>query len=403
MKNKLIKANDKTNGLSSKETRKIVTPYAFHVSPELFGTPLARPMRRAFAMSIDLLLIAMLTQVSSLLLAGVAAATFFRAGNRLKQKKRFNSVRIFLRGITALLLFVVALGVFEEITESSDNDYYDSENSQNVTNLSASDFTNEADSPDIDGMVVVTLTAKYIFAAKAVNTKIENQECPIAYECWHKLGSDLTIDMVEIGLPKKESLGIIGKYTQIAEETLSTDELKMLNASLQALYEELSADLLDKAPNDKQSKSKTLNGINEKKDSSDAGQQEFDELAPITKMLNNLSKMTEDLGLGFGWAIFYFSVFTAWWKGQTPGKRLMGIKVIKLDGGVLNLWESLGRYGGYSAGLATGLSGFLQVYWDPNRQAIQDKISETLVINLRKPKVPFEMNNEVQAVEVEDK
>ena len=39
-----------------------------------------------------------------------------------------------------------------------------------------------------------------------------------------------------------------------------------------------------------------------------------------------------------------------------------------------------GRYGGYGAGFATGLLGFLQVYWDPNRQAIQDKISATVVI-----------------------
>ena len=45
-----------------------------------------------------------------------------------------------------------------------------------------------------------------------------------------------------------------------------------------------------------------------------------------------------------------------------------------------------GRYGGYGAGLATGLMGFLQIYWDPNRQAIQDKISETLVVDIRKNK-----------------
>ena len=69
---------------------------------------------------------------------------------------------------------------------------------------------------------------------------------------------------------------------------------------------------------------------------------------------------------------------------------MLGIRVIKLDGSSLNLWESFGRYGGYGAGFATGLLGFLQIYWDPNRQAIQDKISETLVIDLRKHREPFE-------------
>ena len=58
----------------------------------------------------------------------------------------------------------------------------------------------------------------------------------------------------------------------------------------------------------------------------------------------------------------------------------MGIRVLKLDGSTLTLWESFGRYGGYGAGLATGLLGFVQVFWDPNRQSIQDKIAETLVL-----------------------
>ena len=115
-----------------------------------------------------------------------------------------------------------------------------------------------------------------------------------------------------------------------------------------------------------------------------------DKQVPAPKgFINWIEDLVEELGLGLGWAAFYFSIFTAWWKGQTPGKKLLGMKVIKLDNQPLNLWESFGRYGGYAAGLATGLTGFLQVFWDPNRQAIQDKISETLVIDLRKPKVPF--------------
>ncbi len=92
----------------------------------------------------------------------------------------------------------------------------------------------------------------------------------------------------------------------------------------------------------------------------------------------------DELGLSFGWAAFYFSVFTAIWHGQTPGKRLLKIRVLQLDGTPLSLWDSFGRYGGYGAGLATGLLGFLQIYWDPNRQAIHDKISTTVVIDLNK-------------------
>jgi hypothetical protein len=46
----------------------------------------------------------------------------------------------------------------------------------------------------------------------------------------------------------------------------------------------------------------------------------------------------------------------------------------------MTLWASFERAGGYAAGLFTGLMGYAQVYWDRNRQAIQDKISETVVV-----------------------
>ncbi|MFT4635226.1 MAG: putative RDD family membrane protein YckC [Arenicella sp.] len=92
-----------------------------------------------------------------------------------------------------------------------------------------------------------------------------------------------------------------------------------------------------------------------------------------------------NLGSSFGWAAIYFSTFTAWFNGQTFGKVLFRIRVLKIDGKELSLWDSFGRYGGYSAGLATGLLGFLQIIWDPNRQAIHDKISETVVLDLLKP------------------
>ncbi|MGB1305401.1 RDD family protein, partial [Pseudoalteromonas marina] len=88
----------------------------------------------------------------------------------------------------------------------------------------------------------------------------------------------------------------------------------------------------------------------------------------------------QDLGLGFGWAAVYFTLFSLLWRGQTPGKKVCNIRVVALNGEPLGLLDCFGRYGGYGAGFATGLLGFLQVYWDPNRQAIQDKISATVVI-----------------------
>ena len=94
------------------------------------------------------------------------------------------------------------------------------------------------------------------------------------------------------------------------------------------------------------------------------------------------------LGLKFGWAIAYFSLLPFWWKGQTLGKRLFGLRVVELTGKPLGLMTCFRRYGGYAAGLATGGMGFLQILWDANRQAVEDKLAHTVVVDLRGPRAP---------------
>jgi uncharacterized RDD family membrane protein YckC len=92
----------------------------------------------------------------------------------------------------------------------------------------------------------------------------------------------------------------------------------------------------------------------------------------------------DEVGLGLGWAIVYFSLLPVWWQGQTVGKRLLGLRVVELTGKPLTALRAFKRYGGYAAGMATGLFGFAQILWDPNRQAIQDKTAHTVVIDLRR-------------------
>jgi hypothetical protein len=97
-------------------------------------------------------------------------------------------------------------------------------------------------------------------------------------------------------------------------------------------------------------------------------------------LLAFLRSFAEDLGLGLGWFGLYFTATTALWQGRTPGKRLLGIRVIRLSGKPIGWWASFERAGGYAAGLATGLLGFLQILWDDNRQGIHDKIAATTVV-----------------------
>jgi hypothetical protein len=99
--------------------------------------------------------------------------------------------------------------------------------------------------------------------------------------------------------------------------------------------------------------------------------------------LNAASDFSRTLGLTFGWAGVYFTLCLAWLRGRTVGKFIVGTRVVRLDGRALTTLDAFTRYGGYAAGLATGMIGFARLLWEPNRQAIQDKIAWTVVLRGR--------------------
>lgn len=103
------------------------------------------------------------------------------------------------------------------------------------------------------------------------------------------------------------------------------------------------------------------------------------------KWRDELKRLFDAVGIGFGWGIVYFSLLPAWWNGQTLGKKLLGLRTVELTGRPLTVMRCLRRYGGYAAGMATGGLGFLACLWDPNRQAIQDRVAHTVVVDLRGP------------------
>ena len=115
-----------------------------------------------------------------------------------------------------------------------------------------------------------------------------------------------------------------------------------------------------------------------------------DELAEARKPVpfqwqTTLRKWWDSTGVGFGWAIVYFSLIPAWLNGQSLGKKLLGLRVVDLTGKPLTVRTCFSRYGGYAAGMATGMFGFAQILWDANRQSIQDKVAHTVVLDLRAP------------------
>ncbi len=86
------------------------------------------------------------------------------------------------------------------------------------------------------------------------------------------------------------------------------------------------------------------------------------------------------LGVTFGWSGIYFTLLAGALNGRTPGKAALGLRAVKLNGQPFTFFDAFIRHGGYVAGVAMGLMGFLKVLWDPNRQTIEDRVAATVVI-----------------------
>lgn len=307
--------------LSKTETREVITPYAFKVDNALLGIPLATPLKRALAIVIDVALIFVAAKLSATLIAFVAAMAFYKGTAQQYLPKMSSVWRRILKIMAASILFVSALAVL-----SIGIDYLEDDNSEIASVIQGVKIEDE-----------IQLTESEKHRVNAYLIKVEDESC-------------------EQSCQQNALDNLIGQVPKLAEmDDLQSPQLARALLQLLVLSENneiKSAQLIEEKP-----AQTTTNSI-----------------------LQWGKGIIQDLGLGFGWAAVYFTLFSLLWRGQTPGKKVCNIRVVALNGEPLGLLDCFGRYGGYGAGFATGLLGFLQVYWDPNRQAIQDKISATVVI-----------------------
>ncbi len=90
------------------------------------------------------------------------------------------------------------------------------------------------------------------------------------------------------------------------------------------------------------------------------------------------------LGVTFGWSGVYFTLVAGALGGRTLGKLLLGVRAVRTNGQPITFFDAFVRHGGYVAGVAMGLTGFLKLLWDPNRQAVEDRIASTVVVREHK-------------------
>ena len=80
------------------------------------------------------------------------------------------------------------------------------------------------------------------------------------------------------------------------------------------------------------------------------------------------------------WSVGYFVVF---WSatGQTPGNRLLQIRVCRAsDGGVVSPGAALLRFAGLILAAAPLFLGFLPILFDDRRRGVQDMLARTVVV-----------------------
>ena len=86
-----------------------------------------------------------------------------------------------------------------------------------------------------------------------------------------------------------------------------------------------------------------------------------------------------------GWLLAVGLYFTVFWSttGQTPGMRLMGLRVVAADGEPPHFFRAIVRLIGLGLAIIPLFAGFLPVLFDSRRRALQDFLARTVVIHVQ--------------------
>ena len=369
---------------TSRDPRTIVTPDAFSVHPPLLGTPLAGQSRRCVALLIDVVLVAVITALTSgfWFIFGAVAAVFFltRAKKQRKKEGASNVLRFFLGCMGVMALSVTAL-VFVGIRFASENDDFGPAFSLEDQ---AGDPLRQGAGASVDDMR--TLIGGLLEGAQLRSVSDPGEAVALAVDIGRRL-QELA--------PPEEVEEILSSL--IPDEVVDVDGGEILARAMAQLSsapaDEAVADTADmRLAEAIEVAGDTIGeleqGLAQANRDLEVTRAELDEALQQGGLIGWFTSRIDSLGFGLGWWTLYFAILMPWMDGQTPGKRAMGVRVVRLDGRPVTWWHAFERAGGYAAGVATGTLGFLQIYWDANRQAIHDKVAGTVVIRDGVPKVP---------------
>ena len=378
------------------DPRTIVTPDAFEVSRALLGLPLAPPLLRLAALLIDLAVIGIITALTknfAVVLGLVIAVLFIREGFKrtpVKGSVFGRAMRLSVGclgtwvGIITIVAWFAVRGSFSRDDTTSSEEAGAEGADVSVQGIGAlrdvlqgvGDFRRIEEA----GTTEEVVTAATDLARRGFEMGMsEEQVRDVLVEMLpdDKSWSDETETIVD------ESIAAALGDTTLARQMAKAIDTTATDTTVSAFADPLVADSLRRL--ERHVRSLELSGESLERT---AGELRDELQAERDKgVFGWLRGFADELGFGFGWASLYLTVMLSWWKGQTVGKRLLKIRVLRLDGEPITWWIAFERAGGYAAGLATGLLGFAQVFWDSNRQAIHDRITGTVVVMDGAPKV----------------
>jgi hypothetical protein len=350
----------KQKAVAHLKEQRFVAPEALNVAPALIGQALALPIRRALAMGLDLLVVALLSGVSGFWLLGGLAAVVLqlrsRKGGNLTRK------RMWVGWGLAGLLGLLALNEARDQWQERSDPVAAAAAAKASAVVAAKDAAEEAAAELREASVEVATQARdpNTSAAEAATARKALAAAQAAASAANAIAAKLGatgpfITVVDGGAASSAASASGASPPQTAAS--AAEAAAQASAEAARVARNRIADLESQLADAK--KPKPFN--------------------PRAEM----KRLIAGIGLQFGWGMVYFSLLPAWWGGQTVGKKIFGLRVVEITGKPMTVMRCLKRYGGYAAGMATGGLGFGQMLWDPNRQGIQDKAAHTVVLDLR--------------------
>jgi hypothetical protein len=396
-----------------RDPRSIITPEAFEIDEALLGTPLARPARRLAALVIDIVIIGVLTAVTSgiaLFIWGFVAVFLLVVAIRGPGRSMGQFTTVLFRGSTGclgVLVLLIVLGAGLATMLSRDEDARAAVESRvqeflmrtavatpQAANLQGADTRAEAEvaarellailaeAPmvgDMDEDEVADLMTALLGDTTAFTSDPDEFAAEMVGRFWPRGGepeeapaapSTATGEVVDFDVSE-----VLARYRQGLEDGRTASADPLMAALQDRLVQELAADTLTRLEaaltDERARRQRSEETMVEAQAQLEAQGSGFVAL---------LRDIWDQAGSAVGLWSIYFTVTLTLFRGFTVGKRAMGIRVLRLDGEPITWWSAFERAGGYVAGIATGLLGFAQVYWDPNRQCVHDKIIGTVVV-----------------------